>query len=307
MTTLCLILWGISSRFYLSHISESEPIDIDFEPFSDFEETEIETPASEEIEIQTPDFVFEMEHEYGDGTWWTFSSLVTILISLFICFMVYHHVRRVLYRKAEEKRYSTSEILPPKVLLRATVEDVLKKMEERLAGLRDDKNRGKIMREKHKRAAHTKSEFDLAEVLKMKGKDRRRQLQKSKDKEHVVIEGVDGNAADSQKEMNSKRVMKNRSRSLFMEQTAGDPASTESPVKTEGRKRSPTVASKAKDEKIKVRVGLAPQPNLRAATAKVLCWSKTIQNLGKSLEKKRYNSKVDYRNLEATVQGGGDN
>jgi hypothetical protein len=305
ITTLCLIFWGISSRFYFSDVPESDTA---------FEDIEVETPASEEIELQAPDFVFEMEHvppwlfqsspEYGDGSWWIFASLVTIL-SLFICFMLYHQVRRILHWKAEEKRYS-AEILPPKVLLRATVEDVLKKMEERLAGLREDKKREKIMHEKGRRLIHTKSEYNLAEVLKIKGKDRRRRFQKSKDKAAVVIEGLERSPVNSQKELNSKKVMKRRSHSLFMEQRSGDAASTEWPVKSEGRRRSPTVFTKAKDEKIRIRVGLPRQPNLKPATARVLCWSNMIQNLSKSLEKKWQSSMLDYSNLEVKVKGDGD-
>jgi hypothetical protein len=308
ITTVCLILWRISSHFYSSYIPESETIDIVIKPI----------PVSEEIKVKTSTFVNETENmtpwafqwwrspKYGERFWWIFASFVPILISVFICLMVCRHFRWFSLRKNEEKVNCPFRTLPHQIQLRATVEDLLKKMEERRAGIRHDRNRGKIMKEKDKRPANTNSELDIAVILKLKGKGRRRRFQKSKDKTSVVIEKVGGSPANSEKEMNSKKIMKDRSHSLFTEQRAGDSAYMELPARTRRCTRSSSAASKDKDEKYKARVGLAPRPNLKAATGKVLNWRNRIQRSDERLEKKKCNSKVDCKKVETKVQSKSD-
>jgi hypothetical protein len=105
----------------------------------------------------------------------------------------------------------------------------------------------------------------------------------------------------------------------FTEETVGDPASMESPVKMEGPRKNCTVTSKAageEEERVpmnKVRVALAPPPNLKTVTAKVVSLGNTIRRPGES-HVKISNRKPDYSKIQPKVdswrkkfQGDGDN
>jgi hypothetical protein len=106
----------------------------------------------------------------------------------------------------------------------------------------------------------------------------------------------------------------------FTEKTVDDPASMESPDKMKGSRKNRNVASKAAGEKEetlrmnKVRVALAPPPNLKTVTAKVVSLANTIHRPGES-HVKISNRKPDYSNIQPKVdswrkkqmKGDGDN
>jgi hypothetical protein len=76
----------------------------------------------------------------------------------------------------------------------------------------------------------------------------------------------DKHPAHSQNEVDSAKIMTERLPLMFMEETVGDPASMESPVKMGRSRNNCIVASKATDEKEKkvpmkkMRVALVPAP-----------------------------------------------
>jgi hypothetical protein len=93
----------------------------------------------------------------------------------------------------------------------------------------------------------------------------------------------DEQLARSQNEVDSVKIMMERLPLILTEETVGDPASMESPVKMGRPRRNCIVASKNTSEKEKnvpvnkVRAALALPPNLKAVRAKVMFRSNTIR------------------------------
>jgi hypothetical protein len=92
----------------------------------------------------------------------------------------------------------------------------------------------------------------------------------------------------------------------FTEENVGDQPYTGSPGKMRRRRENSILASKATGKKMairinKVKVGLAPSPNLKTVTAKVVSWSnQTHRATGSRV--KIHNEKLDYSKVPAKIK-----
>jgi hypothetical protein len=176
-----------------------------------------------------------------------------------------------------------------------------------------------IMKAEYKRRAVFQKKIDCMKTMRMKVENERlAQAQKEADSIKIIafdsvkkMEVEKEHLAHSRNEVNSAKKMKPT------EETVGNPAYMKSPVKMERPRKNCIVASKATGEKRKavpmnkVRVGLAPPPNLKAVRAKVMSWS---NHRASESRVKIHNEKLDYSNVQAKIklrrktamQGDGD-
>jgi hypothetical protein len=255
-------------------IPASEPIRV-FKPI----------PASEKIPVGTPttanetkyawSYVFQWRSllEHGQNFWVILGFLVSSFISILMCWMDYRHLRQDSYKEDETKQE------------RPEIRKLLQKSENFMLEFR-----GMIafMKELEEHRGQSQNEVDSKKTI-----------VKVKDKRHARFQ----NEIESVKDMTEKLPL------MLTEETVGDPAAMESPVKMGRPRKHCIVASKATGEKEKkvpmnkVRVGLAPPPNLKAVKAKVVTRSNQIHRPGES-HMKICNKKLDYSKIQPKVDAG---
>jgi hypothetical protein len=163
----------------------------------------------------------------------------------------------------------------------------------------------KIVEEEGEHTAHSQNEVDSVKIMEVEG-EHTAHSQNEVDSVKIM-EVEDEHSAHSQNEVGSVNVITERLPLMLTEEIVGDPASMESSVKMDKFKGNKIVASKPSDKgrmKIqisKVRVGLAPPPNVEAARAKVVSRSNPIHKPSES-HVKIHNKKLDYSKIPAKVK-----
>jgi hypothetical protein len=143
-----------------------------------------------------------------------------------------------------------------------------------------------------------RNEVDLAETMKTRRDERRRRFQNIQDTIPVICKEMvqDGS------HLSKIRVGPNASPAVGKDSRT---SSNRGIARQDGKPKKTLMApSKAKDRKDKVQVGLAPTPNIKAATSKVRCWNKTSHSTNESRVKHIRDYKVDYSKIKAKVCTG---